>query len=357
MLSRHVRAVAGCGLVLVIMACSVAPSGGVPSVATALPSTTIASATSAPSPTPAETPGRTVVADAVIPIGFGSCCPKIGPTGIWLPTSNSVIRIDPATNAVASTFSLDESSDGYGLAIDANDLWVTNFDAQTLLRLDPITGKQRAAIPTLPGPAQVLDTPGAIWIGNHHNGSVSRIDPKTDRIVQTITVGPAGGGGPLGLTPVAGGFWVGFGDTAAVVRVDTKLGKVVATVPLPDGNTNVIAVDPTHTWATFNGDNGSAVAVMNPGGNAVAATIDVGGVPGSSAWLHDGVAWLPVLPYAGTVGTVVAIDPKTNQIVDRLSIPDGTPSAIFEAFGSVWLLLDLQGKIDRFPESAFTVAN
>ena len=109
-------------------------------------------------------------------------------------------------------------------------------------------------------------------------------------------------------------------------------------------------------WARYSGDTAEGLAVLNATADGVASTIDVGGVPGSRAWLHDGVAWLPVLPHTAGGGLIVAIDLATNAIVDRLSIPDGTPSDMVDAFGSVWLLLDLQGTVERLPETDFTVS-
>jgi len=44
---------------------------------------------------------------------------------------------------------------------------------------------------------------GAVWVADHHLGTVSRIDPASNTIVATIKVGLAGDSGPLELA--AGG--------------------------------------------------------------------------------------------------------------------------------------------------------
>src|SRR5207237_4876502 len=109
------------------------------------------------------------------------------------------------------------------------------------------------------------------------------------------------------------------------VHVDTGAGKAIATVNLPSANTRPLVVDPTHVWAAYSGDVDEGIAVLDAGGTKVATTIDVGGVAGFPMVVNDGAAWVPVLPHASGGGIVVAIDPSTNAVVDRLSIADGTP--------------------------------
>jgi streptogramin lyase len=341
------RIVALVGIAALVGSCTSSTNSPAAPALIASPSTT---------PSPVASQARTAVAQAVIPIGSGIISMAAGPTGIWVVTNSSVVRIDPRTNAVAMTFPLPESPDGYGLAVDAKALWVSDFDHNVVDRLDPATGTRIAAIPTPVGPDALLEVAGAVWVCDHRTGSVSRIDPNMNKVVQTISVGPTGYGGPGALAAVSNGLWVGFGFQPNVVRVDTRAGRATTTVTLPGDETAALIFDQTHVWARYSTDTAAGVAVLNTSGDGLATTIDVGGVPGDSVLLHDGVVWLPVLPHAAGGGFVVAIDPATDAIVDRLSIADGTPGGILDAFGSVWLENDLQGKIERLPETAFTVS-
>ena len=45
---------------------------------------------------------------------------------------------------------------------------------------------------------------GAVWVANSSDGTVSRIDPETGRVVKTIRVG----GRPIGITAGDGYVWV-----------------------------------------------------------------------------------------------------------------------------------------------------
>jgi YVTN family beta-propeller protein len=52
---------------------------------------------------------------------------------------------------------------------------------------------------------------GAVWVANHASGTVSRIDPKTGKVVATIGVGP----NPTQVVAGAGGVWVTVSPGAA----------------------------------------------------------------------------------------------------------------------------------------------
>jgi YVTN family beta-propeller protein len=314
-------------------------------------------ATTHRSAAPSAAVGRTVAPQAVINFGTEVGAMTVGSTGIWALTNAGIVRIDATTNKVATSYPLPPTSDGYGLAVGVGALWVSDFDNNVVYRLDPATGKRIATIATPAGPLSVLVVDGAVWVANHHAGSVSRIDPATNEVVKTISVGPAGPGGPGFPAAVAHSLWVGFGFQSTVVHVDTQNNTVIATVNLPSRNTLPYVVDPTHVWAFYNGESAQGIAVLNASGTGVTTTIDVGGAPGFSAVVSAAAVWVPVLPTSGSVGTVVAIDPATNAIVDGISIAEGTPDNIAIGFGSAWVELNLQGMIERIPLAALTVSH
>src|SRR4029453_5644551 len=88
----------------------------------------------------------------------------------------------------------------------------------------------RATIHVGRQPTTVVIGQGAVWVANKLDNSVSRIDPKTNRVVATIPV-------PDGVADLAVGrdaVWTG-GDrrgVARVVRIDLQTNRVVATVPV-----------------------------------------------------------------------------------------------------------------------------
>jgi YVTN family beta-propeller protein len=348
------RFVAAALIALLVVAC------GGSQLASPIASGAIGSAATTTVPTSASAPvanGRLVEPEVVIHLGSTVQEMTLGPTGVWVVTDAGIDRIDPASSKVATSYPLSPTADGYGLAVDANALWVSDFDNSLVYRLDPVTGKRIATIATPAGPGFLGVIAGSVWVANHHAGSISRIDPATDKVATTISVGPGGYGGPSVIVPVDGNLWVGFGNLPIVARVDTRTAKVTATVDLPDANTGPFVVDPQHVWAFYRGDAAEGIAMLDATGTEVASTLDLGGVPGSGAVFRDGVVWVPVLLHsAGTGGPLVAIDPATNAVADRISIADGAPSDVLLAFGSAWISLGLLGEIERFPAAILTVS-
>ena len=77
-----------------------------------------------------------------------------------------------------------------------------------------------ATIPVGLAPKGVLATGRRVWVADTHDGKVYRIDPKTNKIVATITVGPTGTSGPNWLASGLGSIWVDIPNNQTVVRID-----------------------------------------------------------------------------------------------------------------------------------------
>jgi YVTN family beta-propeller protein len=74
---------------------------------------------------------------------------------------------------------------------------------------------------------------GAVWVLNQTDGSVSRIDPKTNKVVGTIEAGVSGFGGDIAAGE--GKVWV-RGDKVLLVVIDPKTNKVVKRFGPPCGS-------------------------------------------------------------------------------------------------------------------------
>jgi DNA-binding SARP family transcriptional activator len=107
-----------------------------------------------------------------------------------------------------------ETGDGWGplgIATGAGSVWVLT-SAGTLLRIDPETAHIVKRIPlAAKQPAYVAVGDGAVWTANVAGFSVSRIDPRTDRVVRTF---PLGGYTkvPCGIEATRDALWVAVGD-------------------------------------------------------------------------------------------------------------------------------------------------
>jgi virginiamycin B lyase len=258
-------------------------------------------------------------------------------TSIWLFTAaGKVVRIDPATNTVAATADLRRPADQYqGLSVDANGLWVTDWDTSLVERLDPVTLRAVTTVAVGPQPKGVLVTAGAVWIANTRGGSVARIDPATNKIVTTISVGPTGPSGPNWLTTGFGGVWVGIPNNGRVVRINTTTNAIDARIQIPALATPCggLATSADAIWIT-SCDQGNQMTRIDPTTNTAVGMVDLGG-QGHTVVLIDGKPW--VSP-AG--GQIVRVDPVGN-VVDRVIAPGAGFAGggdVIVASGSLWVV-------------------
>jgi YVTN family beta-propeller protein len=94
----------------------------------------------------------------------------------------------------------------YGLAYGEDALWVTSSEHNLVTRIDPHTNLIVETIAVGKTPRFIAAGGGAVWALNQGDGSVSRIDPATNKVVATIEVGVPGGGGDIAVGE--GSVWV-----------------------------------------------------------------------------------------------------------------------------------------------------
>jgi YVTN family beta-propeller protein len=103
-------------------------------------------------------------------------------------------------------------------------VWVTSTLGNLVSRVDPNTNLVTDTIPVGKAPRFLAVGEGAVWTLNQTDGTVSRIDPKTNKVVATIEVGVPGEGGDIAAGE--GSVWVtSFGFP--ISRIDPASNKVV----------------------------------------------------------------------------------------------------------------------------------
>jgi len=320
----------------------------------------IASPPASSSPGPSSSPASTapfpspvlVTPIATIPMTGTMALATDGST-VWLYTNDGkLVRIDPATNTIGASVTLSSVTDAYqSLAGDRAGLWVTDWDTSKVLRFDPVTLRATASIDVTTAPKGVLVTTGAIWVANTRGGSVNRIDPKTNRIVTTITVGPTGPSGPNWLVRGFGSIWTGVPNIGAVVRINETTNAVEATIPItgaasPCGG---LAATSTAIWIT-SCDGGTFATQIDPATNSVVGSIDLGGNGYTFAVVADR-PWV-----SPTKGQIVRLDPVSHA-VDRVVAPGPAflsgGADIVVAAGSLWVMDWTTNQVLRLPIAAF----
>jgi DNA-binding SARP family transcriptional activator/ABC-type branched-subunit amino acid transport system substrate-binding protein len=216
----------------------------------------------------------------------------------------SISRVDPHSNRITRTVRLPDMASGGrwpsvgfpGIAVGAGAVWAINPD-QTISRIDPRTGRRVARVNAQASTIAAGDA--GVWFVNADRSAVTRIDPRTNRVGQTISAG-----------------------------ANILLG---------------IAVGAGSVWAT--GENEGLVWRIDPGPHPVTRSIDTGaGV--SFITFGDGMVWA-----ANWVdGEVSRIDPHSNEVAAK--VPIGASQAIAAGEGSVWVSVAGAARNGTLPASS-----
>ena len=184
-----------------------------------------------------------------------------------------------------------------GIAVDGNDVWVSNSRGNTLTRLSTETNK-RVGRPIQVGinPDEVEAAGGVVWVANTDDGSVTRVEGDE---LTPFTVG----GGPEGLSLGKQFLWVANGDSDSVSRIDRASGTVEP--PITVGSKPI---------GIFAGK--------------------------SSVWVTNSFS-----------GSVSRLDPTTGGVVDTIDGVGKNIRSVTEAFGSVWVTSRHQRRLRHPPRS------
>ena len=280
--------------------------------------------------------------------------------------------------------------------------------SNSLVRLDPRSGKRTLVVPVGVEPGPIAFTPGAIWTVNHGDRTVSRYDLRTHR-VQTR------GGFPQQpydvVADMAGNVWVSS-KTPIVTRLAAGVGgtssgplypSMAQTIGVPGPGVGHEALGAGYVWAivgplTFPGED-DRLSLIDMQGNRVASSIRLGRSTTTiafgygSAWIgaYDGSAsWLAFIsagstepewirlvtgdrcgppydpgPYgapfvatgAGSVWVLtcgqtkeeqlIKVDPETRRILARIPMSKLVPSFLAVGAGSVWVDSGLSPTVSR----------
>ena len=221
----------------------------------------------------------------------------------------------------------------------------TAVHANSLGIIDPGSNRIVGEVPVGARPATLVSGPGALWVADLDDRTVSRVDPKTRRRVRTIAVHDA----PSGLAVSSAGVWaVGAGlehPFATVIRrIDPRVDEISQTFTIA-GST---ARGEPGTSVAANGRTlwvvtcclGSVSRVDGMTGKAV-TRIDTEGISPGSIAFGAGSAWV-----VDTLYNEVARIAPTNVVVKTIPIGRG-PSAIAVGARAVWVALSGENAVRR----------
>jgi glutamine cyclotransferase len=180
-------------------------------------------------------------------------------TSIWMATGDKLQAVDPDSGKVVRA--LDVAANA-GTAFDGRHLFQIAGDR--IQKVDPRTGKVTATIPAPEGGAAGMAwAEGSLWVGQHRNRKIHRVDPDTGAILHTIESSRF----VTGVTWLGDELWHGTweGDESDLRRVDAKSGKVHEQVDMPAGTmVSGLESNGRDTFFCGGGPSGKVRAVRRP---------------------------------------------------------------------------------------------
>ncbi len=152
-----------------------------------------------------------------------------GDHDVGLPSHSLLTRIDPTT--MRATGHVEFGKYDIRIAGGLGSIWVSEAPTTgpgTLLRLDPdtLTTSARVSVGRDPSMAVFGES---VWVPNLQDGTVSRIDPATNLVMDTIVVPD----GVSNAVVAPDGIWTVGIERGVLSRIDPTTGSVTARIEIP----------------------------------------------------------------------------------------------------------------------------
>jgi DNA-binding beta-propeller fold protein YncE len=254
-------------------------------------------------------------------------------------TSSDTARSTPK---VVATIRAGNGPDG--IAVDANDVWVSNSGGDAVTLLDAKSNKRAGApLPVGPNPDEVEAANGIVWVANTDDGTVTRLDLTTPSgSSKTIPVGS----GPEGLSLGKQLVWVATGGSDSVRRIDRASANTVGP-PISVGDNPIgIFVGKHNVWVT-NSFSGTVTRIDPATAQILGRPVRVGKNV-RSVIEGLGSTWVS----STDEDTVTRLDPKSGKVVGA-PIPVGDrPKGMALLDGLLWVVNEGSNSVSRIDPKA-----
>lgn len=173
----------------------------------------------------------------------------LGDDAAWLANETGLYRINADTGEVGEPIAPGVASacaKRHDLAIAFASAWLACTREGQVVRIDLATGEQ-TGIATAPGPNRLTVTEEAVWVTNYEAGSVSRIDPQTNGVTMVD-----GAGRDPGITN--GGGYVWASTPTGIAKIDPTTASVIGEVDLGPGQYYELVWDDGIIWVSTRGN-------------------------------------------------------------------------------------------------------
>jgi streptogramin lyase len=255
---------------------------------------------------------------SVVP-GSQPCAAAAGGRYVWVSEFSApyLLKIDPRTNRVVGKTKIGSGSCGLGYGDGS--LWIEDTNSNTVSRVSAATGKRLKAIPVGVTPYDATFAYGAAWTTAYGSGDLERIDPARNRVVRKWKLSS-----PIGVVGAFGSVWATGLD--GVIRIDPATNEVTARIPVK-GGAGWTAASTDAIWVT---NVLSQIVRIDPQTNAVTGSVQLIGNLGDPAIVARHV-WVPEIRQ----NDVAIVDPSTLD-VERMKVGAG-PFVVTEIGGEAWV--------------------
>ena len=225
------------------------------------------------------------------------------------PSRHSIDRVDRATNRLTRTVVLTAgtgtgrtSITPFGIELSGHTAWVTDFDQGLVAEVNTTTGRVTRVLHDIPNPEGMTLGFGSLWVVQHRDSSIVRIDLSSWTVTAVIKLADTGPNATCGMC------------------VDD------------------VVAGPTAVWVPL--DLGQGVARIDPTTNTVTSVTPVGlrvenlAVDTNSVWVGG---WDGSLPCTDTHAILERLDPASGAPRGRLVIPCALNPTVVNPSGDVWL--------------------
>jgi virginiamycin B lyase len=273
---------------------------------------------------------------------------EIGKNSVWISNEglNLIQRYDSQTNKIIANVKVNAPCAAFTIGFGS--VWVASCTDKTIVRINLKNNTIEATIPLAIADAEgsIVAAEDGVWVLSDKKGKLSRIDPRTNKVVNVIDVASHSFAAVAGY----GSIWItNTGDDAnvngSVQRINPKTNKIEATISVGK-QPRFLAAGENGIW-TLNQTDGS-VSHIDPKTNKVVAAIlcDVPGTGGDIS-AGEGYVWV-----RAKKELLLVIDPKQNKVIEILGPPVGS-GAVRAGHGFVWVTAHDINKIWKLDPKSF----
>jgi outer membrane protein assembly factor BamB len=197
------------------------------------------------------------------------------------------------------------------LAEAGGHVWVTAFDGNELIEIDPTTNEVVQTHRMPGGPCGMAERDGTLWIETPNAGSLVAFDPARGEVIDRIRIP----GGVVAVTSTRSGLWGVAGESGHVVQIDPDSRQVVARVDV-EGPTGGLAVRGDQIWAVAGR---SELVRIDPESHSITERIELESFEPEGLAIGRNLLWVS----SSFEGNVLRVDLRTGRVRDRLPV-DGS---------------------------------